>query len=99
MSSARATGSGHLIWPKGTTIESVPHDFVTALDQAIRVCSWMENLPSDEMPPSWMWPLDWELKTHFDRVKEERDRKFGSSAGSDSGDLEDADNVYAARFK
>lgn len=94
-----ATGSGHLLWPRATSVEDVPHDFVVALDQAIKINSWFENLSSDEIPPSWMWPLDWELHDHFQRVKEERDKKYGSSDDTEPDDEMMDHNVYADRFK
>lgn len=61
----------------------------------------MENLDSDEMPPRWMWHLDWELETHFKKVKEARETKYGTK--KDSLEIEEnaewEDNIYASRFK
>ena len=34
------------------------------------------------MPPSWMWHLDWEIEQWFEKVKIERDKKFGGSSAS-----------------
>lgn len=50
---------------------------MTALDQAVRVCSWQENLPGDEMPPRWMWHLDWKLEEWFKQVESKREQKYG----------------------
>ena len=64
-------------------------------------------MTSDEMPPRWMWHLDWELEIHFNRIDQAREDKYsggsgGSSSSSDSIDDEPAvwdENVYASRFK
>jgi hypothetical protein len=93
---ARATGSGHLLWPQGTTIESAPADFIVALDQAITITNWLDNLSSDELPPRWMWHLDWELEIHFEKVKAERDKKYGLNTTQGDDWVE---NEYAARFR
>lgn len=90
------------MWPQGTTIETAPVDFIVAFNQAVKINSWFENLASDEIPPHWMWELDWELDLHFKRVKEERDKKYGTGDDSSSdaeSNLQDAGNQYAARFR
>lgn len=96
---ARSAGGLQTIFPEGTTIETVPHDFHSAVDHALRVLSWQENLPGDEMPPRWMWTLDWEIDKHFTIVESKRKSKYGgSSEDSESEDAVWEDNVYAARF-
>lgn len=92
---SKATGSGHLLWPDGSTVETVPADFIVALDHAVRVISWMENLAKDEMPPKWKWHLDWEIESHFLKVEEDRGNKY-------SGETNDVDweqNEFSSRFK
>ena len=84
------------------SVQDVPHDFHAALDHAIRILAWQENLPSDEMPPRWMWNLDWELEDHFLKVDAERRKKYGGDDQSISDDGSEPiwdENVYAARFK
>ncbi len=71
------------------------------LDYSLRILSWQENLSSDEMPPVWMWPLDWEIEKHFTVIESKRKAKYGTSS-NDEQNLDDEaweDNVYAARFK
>jgi hypothetical protein len=34
-------------------------------------------MSSDEMPPEWMWPLDDAIVEWMDRIREERDEKYG----------------------
>ena len=64
------------------------------------ILNWMENLPSDEMPDHWKWHLDWEIASHFEKVKEDRDRKYGTNkSSSDSGTEQYEENAYATRFK
>jgi hypothetical protein len=100
---AKQTGGLNQVYPEGCTVETVPHDLHSAFDHALRILSWQENLPSDEMPPRWMWPLDWEIDQHFKVVDARRKEKYGGNT-SDSTDYGDEDvsweeNVYSARFK
>lgn len=95
---ARATGSGHLVWPHDTDAESVPADFVIVLDHGIRILEWMENLPDDEMPEKWKWHLDWEIESHFENVKEMRKKKYDIKGGAAEAEHME-ENALAARFK
>lgn len=38
------------------------------------------------MPPQWMWHCDKELDVWFERVKEEREEKYGRGAGDKDSD-------------
>lgn len=60
---------------------------MAAIEHAMRVLDWQENLLGDEMPPAWMWPLDSELQVWFDEVERNREERYGSrSSSSDSDD-------------
>jgi hypothetical protein len=48
---------------------------VDAIGHANRVIDWLENIPSEDMPPEWMWPFTEELNDHFDEVKAKRGSK------------------------
>ena len=67
----------------GTNFESAPADLASAISHAILICSWRENLTSDEMPPRWMWHLDWELVKWFKQVTKNREEKYGTNASGD----------------
>jgi hypothetical protein len=56
------------------------------VSRAVLILSWQENLTKDETPPRWMWALDEDLNEHFQRVKEERDRKYGTGSDDDDDD-------------
>ena len=104
VSVAKSAGSGHLLYPDGFTAETIPHDLHSAIEQAMRVLNWQENLPSDEIPPRWMWALDWELEVHFSDVERKRQDKYNNpgSASDTSGETGEEmwdDNAYAARFR
>ena len=97
---------GSEILPEGFTLQNMPNDLFTAIEQATRVISWQENLTSDECPPRWMWHLDWELETWFEKIKIERERKYGSKGPkpgdpdyNDEGDAMFEENVYFERLK
>lgn len=89
------------MYPSGVNcVEDLPHDFHGAIEHALRILSWQENLPSDEMPPRWMWNLEWELDIHFKKVDKQRKIKYGIDSSSPEEDNEAwEENVYAARFK
>lgn len=67
----------------GGDVREAPHDLMTAISHANTILDWFENLPSDEQPPTWMWPFPDELKEWFDEVKIAREQKYGRS---DDGD-------------
>lgn len=103
VSVAKSAGSGHVLYPEGHTAETIPHDLHSAIEQAMRILNWQENLPSDEMPPRWMWSLDWELEVHFSDVERKREDRYNNPGStSDSGETGEEvwdDNAYAARFR
>ncbi len=69
------------------------------IGHAQTVISWQENLPSDEMPPEWMWPFDKEIEAWFQEVKRARDEKYGGGSDSreDPGDM--MENDLVSEFK
>lgn len=70
-----------------------------AIEHALKVCSWQENLIGKEMPPSWMWPFDDELEIWFERVDRERKEKYGGDSEDDREESPMMDNTYSERFK
>lgn len=90
-----------LLVPQGYSIIDLPSDFVTAMEQAFRILSWQENLPSKDQPPVWMWTLDWEIENWFNKLNEDRESN-GSHPGSrdkrEKPDIKE-DNVFIDRFK
>jgi len=97
------TGGAGILFPEGTSIETAPYEFMVALDQAVTVHGWMENLQKDELPPVWMWTLDTEIKIWFEKVKRERDEKYGGSKDKKDSAFDNEGpgierNDHAARF-
>jgi hypothetical protein len=93
---SKASGNGAFLIPGSSSIEEVPWDLASAIDHAIRVCSWQENLMEDEMPPQWMWPFDLELEDWFSEVERARKAKYGGDSDETS---EMVSNEYSDRFK
>ena len=59
-----------------------------AITHAHSILGWQENMVSEEMPPKWMWHLDWELEVWFERVDKERKARFGGGGDDeDTGDM------------
>jgi len=74
------------------------------MTQAERISGWQENLIDDEMPPRWMWHLDWELEEHFELVKSKRASKYGTPEDAEEYENNDSnsawdENIFASRFK
>ena len=65
---------------------------VVALNHALTVISWHENLPRDEQPPRHIWYSGDLVEQWFKDVEEKRKNKYGSSSGSSSR-YEEADDV------
>ena len=64
---------------------------VLAVNSALTVLSWFENLPEDEQPPRHIWWSDELLEEWFKDVRERRDKKYGGGRARTSYD--DADDV------
>jgi hypothetical protein len=78
------------------SVEEIPTDLSVALSHALRILSWQENLTQDEMPPPWMWPLEWELEIYFEDLQREREQKY--SGRSDEPEYEMMTNELADEF-
>jgi hypothetical protein len=80
-----------------SSIADMPVDLANALEHAVRIISWQENLTSDDIPPKWMWPLEWELELWF--VEVDRRRQSASNGGSGDEQVEMMDNEYARALR
>jgi hypothetical protein len=90
-------GNGKALFPAGVeSVEDLPSDLSLAIEHANLIASWQENLMTEDMPPRWMWHLDWELERWFEEL--ERSKKSGSNFDEDiSGPV--MENELSARFK
>lgn len=62
-----------------------------------KILSWYENLPGHEIPPQWMWALDWEVEDWFLEI----DRIRSGAMGAGVEDREEVDmtpNEFSPRF-
>lgn len=73
-------------------LEEAAHDVVTAVNVALTVISWHENLPEDEQPPRAIWWSDELLDEWFKGVRERREARHGSNSRRRSS-YEEADDV------
>ncbi len=84
---AKRGGAGAVLLPFGVnSIEDIPADLASAIDHGYKVISWQENMSEEEVPPRWMWHLDWELEAWFEEVDAARKAKYG-------GDSDDREEV------
>lgn len=102
-STVKSLGTGEKLWPDGSNSENVPNDLFVAIEHCTRVLNWQENLFGDEMPPGWMWHLDWEIEAWFEKLKIERERKHNNGVSSsdynDEGEGMFEENVLFERMK
>lgn len=61
------------------------------------ILGWQENLPSDDMPPSWMWPFDDPLERWFDDLKAKRE--MGLPDTDSDGEETMMSNELASRYR
>lgn len=105
MSNAQSLGGSASLYPQGEdgrplNVEETPADLQNAIDHALKIISWQENLSPDEVPPIWMWTLDHELETWFKEVKRKRDQKCGRSSDPNyEGELYGGENVLYERMQ
>jgi len=70
-------GAGAAILPMDvTSVEDIPADLTLVIDHGYKIISWQENLTEEEMPPRWMWHLDWELEKWFEEIDALRKSKY-----------------------
>jgi hypothetical protein len=88
-------GDFSAFWPSG--IRDAPWTVVVAINHAIMVISWHENLPRDEQPPREIWWSGELLDEWFRNVEENRSSKSStrSSSYKDADDVPMTENVYA----
>jgi hypothetical protein len=65
---------------------------VLAVNGALQVISWFENLPKDEQPPRQIWWSDELLDDWFKNVEQERRERSGQSSKKRSP-YDEADDV------
>lgn len=77
----------------------------TAIEHALIVLSWHENLQPDEVPPEYLWEDGEGLEQWWKRIEEKRSDGIstgrGSSSSDDEGDPDPgmAENDYAQALK
>lgn len=76
-------------------ILDTPHDLVLAVNTALTVLSWFENLPEDEQPPRTIWWSEELLEEWFDGIRERRNKKYG--VGRPKTPYDDAEDVPMTR--
>lgn len=78
---ARDLGTVDELLPEGVAgLWDCPFPLFDAIQRGLLVLGW-EELPKDERPPRRMWVDDQALVAHFERVEQERERKYGGGSG------------------
>lgn len=66
-----------------------------AIEQALTILSWFENLTKDEIPPEYLWEDSKGLELWWADVTEKRERRFGGGGSSNDGDDDDPPSEMA----
>ena len=84
-------------------IHEAPHDLVSAVNEALSVISWHENLPEDEQPPRSIWWSGELLDKWFKGVRERREERYGSkkhrSSYADADDVPMMENELLSEYR
>lgn len=84
----------------GGPVFEAPWEIITAVNYALTVWSWHENLPEDEKPPRNIWWSEKLLDEWFDGVREARDAKNGKrSSYEKSDDVPMSESSLADQFR
>lgn len=75
-----------------------------AIEHALNVLTWYENLPKDEVPPEYLWEDGEGLELWWKSVEDKRDDGTATSRGRVDDDDSDqapgmAENDYARSLK
>lgn len=68
-------------------MHDLPWTFLEVWSHALTVVGWYENLPSDEIPPKWIWHDGQQLDAHFANIRKRREESLSGEAPE--GDLDD----------
>jgi hypothetical protein len=84
-------------------IYEAPWSIVVALNHALTVISWHENLPKDEQPPRHIWWSGDLVAEWFADVEEQRNSRYGGkrkrSSYDEAEDVPMMDNDLAASVR
>lgn len=69
-----------------------------AIEQGLTVLTWYENLPSEEVPPEYLWEDSAGLEMWWASVEEKREDGTSTSRDEDGPD-DMAENDYARYLK
>lgn len=80
-------------------LSEAPWDLITALNQALVVLSWYENLPKDEQPPRWIWWSEKLLDEWFKEVTNNRKSGKKTNSYQRADDVPMSDNSMTDDFR
>lgn len=73
---------------------------MSVLNHALFIISLQENFSAEEMPPRWMWHLDWEIDTHLKLIRSKREAKYGGGgAEEEEPEIYESENVLFDEMK
>lgn len=92
VNATQRAGDFRVLYPKGCdSVFDIPWFLQVAIDQALMILNWRENLTKEEMPPEHIWEDPEGLDDWWHRVEAKRsDGVPTASRYSDSDDDEDS---------
>lgn len=97
---AQQGGDLRVLYPAGAErILDIPWFLEVAIEHALTVLNWMENLPKKEVPPQRLWGDGEGLEQWWAKVEEWRSEGGGPASSSSPDAAEGTDNELARAFK
>lgn len=97
---AQQAGDYRSLYPEGCDrVTDLPWYFQSAIEHALTILNWLENLPKKEVPPRHVWADPEGLELWWKRVEDLRSNDYPTSAGTPDGDSAGTENDLARAFK
>lgn len=82
MRAAQKAGDFRVLFPEGVErIDQIPWYLQVAIDHALTILTWYENLPKEDMPPEYLWEDSEGLEMWWKTVEARREDGVPTSQG------------------
>lgn len=90
MRAAQKAGDFRILYPKDADrLDEIPWCLQIAIEQALNILSWYENLPKEDVPPEYLWEDGEGLEMWWRTVEDRRNDGVETSRGHTDHDQDD----------
>lgn len=83
MRAAQKAGDLKVLYPHhAERIDDIPWYLQVAVEQALNILTWYENLPKEDMPPEYLWEDSEGLEMWWRTVEDRREDGISTSRGT-----------------